>query len=354
MKPVLSVAAGLLALGCMATAAAAVDITELDRGVAGPRTQVAVLGSNHLSQMGDALQPAALEPLLERLQAFKPDVITIEALSGESCELVTRYASVYPGASDYCRGTEVARKATGLTVAEAIVKVEQAFADWPDQPTPAQRRHLVGLLAAADDRASALVQWLQLPPAERRAGDGVDEALAALMEKVRQTPNENYLVGAALAARLGLQRVYAVDDHTADSITARAGPGFEPAIKAVWAASDFPYAQQSEALEKAGDMLALYRFSNRPEVMRSAIAGDFGAALKDASAQRYGRQYVAWWETRNLRMVANLRAAAGNHPGGKVLAIVGASHKPYFDQYLGLMHDVEVVDVLELLGSPGP
>jgi hypothetical protein len=38
----------------------------------------------------------------------------------------------------------------------------------------------------------------------------------------------------------------------------------------------------------------------------------------------YGRQYVAWWETRNLRMVANIRVAFGNHPGARVLNIVGS------------------------------
>ena len=71
---------------------------------------------------------------------------------------------------------------------------------------------------------------------------------------------------------------------------------------------------------------------------------DFAAALKEPSENHDGRRYVAWWETRNLRMVSNIRAAFARAPGAHVLAIVGASHKPYFDAYLGMMHDVEVVD----------
>ena len=339
-------------LSSPATALAGVDITELDAAVAGPPTRIAVLGSTHLSQMPESFKPESLGPLLDRLQAFDPDVITIEALSGESCELLSRYSSIYPGASDdYCADTDVARKATGLEVAAALVQVQEAFATWPDAPTPAQRRRLVGLLASANDRASALVQWLQLPEVERHAGDGVDDAIVGLMDRIGRARNENFLVGAALAARLGLQRVYAIDDHTADSVSAGAGPGYEAAIKAVWAASTFPFEEQAQALEQGTDMLAMYRFHNRPDVLRSAIKGDFGAALKDASDPRYGRQYVAWWETRNLRMVANIRSASGNHPGGRVLSIVGSSHKPYFDAYLALMHDVEVVDVQAVLGQ---
>ena len=42
-------------------------------------------------------------------------------------------------------------------------------------------------------------------------------------------------------------------------------------------------------------------------------------------------------------------SAASTEPGGRVLSIVGASHKPYFEAYLDQMHDVEVVKTDELL-----
>jgi hypothetical protein len=48
-------------------------------------------------------------------------------------------------------------------------------------------------------------------------------------------------------------------------------------------------------------------------------------------------------------MVANIRAAFGNHPGARVLNIVGASHKPYFDTYLGMMHEVALVEAEAIL-----
>lgn len=44
---------------------------------------------------------------------------------------------------------------------------------WPKAPA-CQRRQLAAWMLAANERASAYTQWLQLPPAERRAGDGLD------------------------------------------------------------------------------------------------------------------------------------------------------------------------------------
>ncbi|KAG1247779.1 hypothetical protein G6F66_015533 [Rhizopus arrhizus] len=42
-------------------------------------------------------------------------------------------------------------------------------------------------------------------------------------------------------------------------------------------------------------------------------------------------------------MVANMRDVLGLHPGSRMLAIVGASHKGYYEAYLNQMHDVQLV-----------
>jgi hypothetical protein len=75
-----------------------------------------------------------------------------------------------------------------------------------------------------------------------------------------------------------------------------------------------------------------------------AYRSDFGAALNEPSPQGFGRAYVGYWETRNLRMVANIRDVLGRHPGTRLLAIVGASHKGYYEAYLSQMHDVKLAD----------
>ncbi len=316
---------------------------------AGPPTQILVLGTAHLSQLPDTFQPAMLGLLIDKLAAYKPEIITHEGISGEQCDTLKRYATTYPGMFDtYCWSTTEAEKATGLSVASAMAEIEKILAAWPKVPTAAQRRQLAALFLAAGDRPSAGVQWQRLAVAERRSGDGIDEPLLKTLQRAGAKSNETFDIVVPLAARLGLERVYAIDDHTADSIQALAGPGFEPAIQKIWNSGDFPvskdYDRQAKALRTSTDMINFYRFINNPDTQRGFINADFGAALKQQTPELYGRQYVAWYETRNLRMIANIRTAFGNHPGARVLSIVGASHKPYFDAYLNMMHEVKLMD----------
>ncbi len=325
---------------------------------AGPASQVLTLGSAHLAQLKKPPTPDMLVPLLDKLAAFQPDIITHEGLSGEQCDGVERYGARYPDIyKDYCWDTVDAEKATGLKVPAAMEAIEKTLASWPAKPSPMDRRKLAATFLAANDRPSALVQWLQLPTTERREGDGIDAALLAILDKTGKKPNETIMIGVALAARLGHNRIYAVDDHTADSIDGLAGPGYMDAIRKIWAA---PKPKEimpiMEAYEKAQDaatngqaMLQFYRVLNAPETQKAFINGDFGEAIKDTSPQLYGRQYNAWNETRNLRMVANVRAAFGNKPGARVLNIVGASHKAYYDAYFNMMPEVQLVDAVTIL-----
>jgi hypothetical protein len=41
-----------------------------------------------------------------------------------------------------------------------------------------------------------------------------------------------------------------------------------------------------------------------PATQRALINADMAAALKQVTPATFVRKYVAWWETRNLRMVA--------------------------------------------------
>jgi hypothetical protein len=108
------------------------------------------------------------------------------------------------------------------------------------------------------------------------------------------------------------------------------------------------YDAEKKAAE-TGDMITFYRLLNQPETQHLFIESDFAVALKQKTPEHFGRQYVAWYETRNLRMVANVRAAFGNTPGARVLNIVGASHKAYYDAYLDMMHEVQLVDAESIL-----
>jgi len=334
--------------------APAFDPREWKGAQAGPTTKVLNLGSRHLSQISVAGNKGMMSALLDKLAAFKPDIITVEDVSGEQCEHLKRYSGVYPESFDrWCNDIDVAQKAVGMDTPSAAAEIRKTLACWPAMPTPAVRRRLAAAFLAAGEMPSAVVQWQRLSAEERHAGDGIGDDAAELLERFGARPNETYEVGVALAVRLGLERVIRVDDHTSDGVLADVGSGFDGAIQAAWKIAPSPAAAKVDAMTAAlktpEDILELYRFVNLPETQRQAINADFHAALSQQTLELYGREYVAAWEVRNLRMVSNIRAAFGMRPGARVLNIVGASHKPYYDAYLNLMHEVELVDVEAVL-----
>ena len=329
---------------------AQVDLTVLDRDMVGPRAQVLVLGTVHLRGMPAGFNPAALDGVLNRLAAFRPDIITVEDRSGEECDLGARHPAKY--GADYCAPTDAVKAATGLDVPAAIAEVDKTLKAWPAQATPAQRRRLAALFLAANDRGSAYVQWLQLPEAERRTGDSLNAALVEMLEKLAKRNDETYQLAARLAARLGLQRVHAVDNHTGDNIDVPDDKAFLRQLEAAWAtgaAALNEHKKQQEVLKQASDLLPLYRTINAPESQRVDAEANVGPAMRAKSPERYPQMWVAGWEIRNLRMVSNIRETFRERPGARVLSIVGVAHKPWFDAWLGQLQGVDIVDVAKVL-----
>lgn len=325
------------------------DTSQLKGPHSGPHNQLLVLGSPHLSGMPAAFRSEQLAPILDKLASWHPQVIAIEALSGAQCDFMRHYPDRYKeSAQTYCWDPAPAAKATGLDVPSATAAWGRLLATWPATPSAADRRRLAALFLAGGEGASALVQWLRLPDNERRVGESLDAALVARLETLRTRHDESLLIAAALAARLGLDRVYAMDDHTADApVTDERS--YEAAISKAW---DNPATAKRKAtgaaleakLGQPGAMLAMYRAFNEAGEAKLTFASDFGAALEEPSAGRFGRAYLGYWETRNLRMASNIRDMLAVQPGVRGLVIVGASHKPYLESYLNQMHDLTVVD----------
>lgn len=324
----------------------------------GPQTgapnEILVLGTPHLGGLPKEFDPATLAPLIDRLAAWLPQAIAVEALSGPQCDFLRRYPDRYRDTVEgYCWDPAPARATTGLDVPAAAMEAERLLAKWPADPAPAQRRRLAALFLASADSGSALVQWLRLPAAERRAGDGLDATLVARLEMLRTRRNETYLVAAPLAARLGHERLYPMDDHSADAPVADEA-AYSAAISKAWANPATEQRKQMELalsvkLSSRDGVLAMYRAYNAPGQTKLAFDSDFGAALEEPSPQRFGRGYVGYWETRNLRMAANIRDVLARRPGSRALVLVGASHKGYLEAYLDMMHDTRIVDARPVL-----
>ena len=330
----------------------------LKRSEEGNANEVMVLGTAHLSGWPKTFDMTLLTPLLDRLAAWKPTGIATEDLSGLQCDALRRYPSRYAETvKTYCTDPLLAGAALGLDVPAANAEAERLLATWPAAPSAAERRRLAAVFLAAGERGSALVQWLRLDASERKAADGLTDQLVEMLETLRVRRNETHQIAAVLAARLGLERLWSVDDHSADTPEPEDPAelkAFEAAIMGAWN-NPFAQARQSQDqalmadLAKPDGVLNLYRSYNSAEAQLMAFKGDFGAALAEPSAQGFGRRYVGYWETRNLRMVGNIRDVLGRYPGMRLLAIVGASHKGYYEAYLDQMHDVRLADAKAVL-----
>jgi Family of unknown function (DUF5694) len=353
-----------VAILCAANASAAntagvFDPSALKGPAKGKPNEVMVLGTAHLAQLPATFQPASLHVLKERLVAWKPRIVAIESLSGTQCHMMRQYPQRYDGTiQKFCTwNPEPARAATGLDVPAATAEMDRLLANWPAEPTPSQRRALAATFLAGGEPVSALVQWLRLPPTERRAGDGLDATLVDVLDKRqfgRGPRGEDTLVAAPLAAALGLERVVSMDDQTFSDVPPPRRDGYQEALAAAWNnPANIRRAQMYKRLfadvGNAENVLSLYRAINDPSQAMTVHASDFGAVIEEASPQQFGRAYVASWETRNLRMASNIREAIGNLPGNRTLVIVGASHKWYLEAYLNQMHDVRIVSADEVL-----
>ncbi len=345
---------GLAAALCAASAQEATTVFDPGQ-LKGPAkavpNEVLVLGTDHLKELPPVFVPASLNDLRRRLTAWNPKIIAIEKLSGTQCAFMRQFPHRYEEpVKRYCVDTAPAHIATGLDVSAATAEADRLLVRWPAAPTPSQRRHLTAVFLAGGEPASALVQWLRLPETERHRGDGIDGALIAMLDNLGAGRGEDTLIAVPLAAGLGLERVYAMDDHTADAPD-RSDDNSKASNEALAKAWANPAAAQRIQMDKhfyphlgsEEGIMKLYRALNDPSHAKLIYDSDFGAALEEPSPQQFGRSYVTYWETRNLRMASNIRDAIGNEPGSRTLVIVGASHKWYLEAYLNQMHDVRIV-----------
>ena len=328
---------------------------DLAGAIDGELTEIAVLGTMHLSQL-DPFDPAWTDGIVDRLADWQPDLILIEHLPVGELELMQAdpaFAEVLDNfGSRMIRLSEAAQASLGLSRAEAGQDLSQPF---DPASGAAGRRHRAALYLAAMDPVSALVQWLALPAGEQVAGDGLTEDLVQTLREEAGRRNETTLLAAALAHRLGHDRVHPFDSHAekasflADMEAIMAAFGSSRVMANTMAGEDAARMQvPMQGIDSAEGLLHALRALNSPEQAALDVRVQW-SSFTAADMNGLGRTRVAYWDARNLRMAGHAREIMARYPGARVLIIVGASHKPYLDDLLARAMDVRIVDTQALL-----
>ncbi|PZO01698.1 MAG: hypothetical protein DCF28_09630 [Alphaproteobacteria bacterium] len=101
-----------------------------------------------------------------------------------------------------------------------------------------------------------------------------------------------------------------MDDHTADAVAGGFDESVAKAVNEVWAQPNPTLAEmQNQPVATAEGLLRTFRFNNLPSTQIGQAHAEMGGALAHPSPDMPARRYVAWWEVRNQRMAANIRAS---------------------------------------------
>ena len=341
------------------------------------RTQVLVLGTPHLSSFKAPITSEALAPVLDAIARFDPDVVLVESYSPGDVERLALAAEREPGgvADRIARSRaslgvtfgRVAQAELGLTRTEAEAEADSLLATGAF--APADRRRTTLLFLAAHDVWSALLHWVQVPDSLR--GETNPDSLGprypdwtaadALNFVAATDRTELLVVGVEAARRAGVGRVQGFDGLA--EVETEARTAYVPRLVAEVASNPiYAEAQETgrafaeglrdrqEAAAADGDLLGLYLYLNSDEYARAAAAAE-QFWLRTNAPSGLDRTRWALWETRNLQMATRLRAATAFEPGGRVVAIVGASHKRYLEAVLRTLADIEIVEFSSLVPS---
>jgi hypothetical protein len=319
------------------------------------KTQILVLGSTHLHDLGSKFSPRLLDNLIKSLKRFEPDLICVENLSGEVIERMQRGGDKDTAKQFAAGHIRFARKAQRL-VGQSRVEAEQRSRKLLAQKLTHQKRlELILLFLAAYDANSAALQWSYLPEKVRETTDKIPKNIRSFLDKDLTEPNEVISIGVRLARELGLQMLAPVDDHPGNDISPHTSKEYWSVIKE----SSNYFSKEAKAFMKTfdvlfqkgleqGDLLPLYHYLNTPKVSRELVDLECLTYTRMNHPSRLDRARLAEWETRNLVMTAYIRRASALYGGKRVLVIVGCSHKPLFDRYLKQLVDVEIVQLRDI------
>lgn len=322
------------------------------------QSEVAVLGTPHLSGHRDRVRPEQLERLLGLLQAFAPTRIAVESLTADEIAMLAEREAHDPAAAEivrmFARGTlELGRLMQRTLAIDRVAAARRAQAileksNWA--PDDDARLELVAHWLAAFEFNSAALQWSYLPQDVRSRATNLPADARARMDRFLASSNENVLLALVLARRLGLQTIIPIDSQY-DGVRTLSAPA--EALEELFSdprraqMRDAAHAARADGMRdaafEAGDLLPLYRYMNSREHM-AGDATQWHWLFAGGNSAGVDRLRYAMWELRNLRQATNILDAAASVRPERLLVVVGAAHKAPVERLLATQLSVKLLD----------
>lgn len=228
----------------------------------GEATQVFVLGTPHLSEMADQFETSMVDSLVATLDAFGPDAIAIENVSGRQAAAMERWGGRWAKVAERFAGTflyygQKVQENTSWSWSEANQRADSLLTvarSVEDDFTSSDRVRLIKSLIASYRLPSATLQWAYYRSNASAAPPSLPDTVITGMNERLDAAGEVYSIGLRLAREGSHQRLYPIDHQAEKDL---AVPFFRSLMKAIGdsirtALETHPVLQRVDSLEKAG------------------------------------------------------------------------------------------------------
>jgi hypothetical protein len=327
------------------------------------KTQILVLGTSHLQRVKNCLEPDAMSGLLDILESYKPDVIGVETMPPAVIEDMVRRGGFFDEILEAFAEKQISlgqmmQKKLNVSRREAEI-LSGKLVNRSNPLNNSDRLKVIAHLLAAYDFDSAVLQWSYLPEPLQKENELIPKSVATVLSETQNSANERFSLGTRLAKRIGLQRVYGIDDHYDEELLNQMIKPFvkeindNPEIKKV--TSSKLYAETEKSLRTgcrdSRKMLGHFQMINTADYGKKDADLQWGVWFRTKLPSRLDRSRVAQWEVRNLNITSRVREISVFNPGKKILIIIGVGHKPFLDRYLTNMLDVKLIHLNDLVST---
>lgn len=329
------------------------------------KTEILILATPHLSNISKNFSPTLLDSLIEVLVNYSPEIIGIEELSGSQIAKMNQLGGiVYKAVVEnfahmQLKYGQIAQENLNISWQKAKAMSDSLLKQIQNSKNieASIRLKLINYSIASYRLHTAALQWSYLNDKQIKKQTIIRRQTVIVFNNLLHSANENSSIGLRLAHKLGLQRVYPIDDFMARGYYHTFDPQLEKALTDSLAQTvvNANYIRKYKRMLKQGvengNLLPLYKYMNSTYIEQDKkIQWRNTFLLTD---KKVLRKRLAIWQVRNLNIASHIRKASARNPGGRVLITIGASHKSFLDSYLKQLMGVEIVHLSDFI-KPNP